>query len=205
MFVFYGTFVLVGRPSTGDIHVCYRFLGDKNDGNGLGEIVPRSCSQLQREQKCTIRRSGFDFVGMCERQPIVCVYRPDLTTSKNRLRRGHSSCIRTESPMSRRLCQLIALWFVVQIVVPFTAPLQTLDLLDFLGRTTSHTARTAPESSTTPTIRETSAVGGLASLVTSVAQAVTPISDADAIGRTPRRSSERQRPILPVQSSILRL
>jgi hypothetical protein len=107
--------------------------------------------------------------------------------------------------MSRRLCQLIALWFVVQIVVPFTAPLQTLDLLDFLGRTTSHTAGTAPESSTTPTIRETSAVGGLASLVTSVAQAVTPISGADAIERTLRRSSERQAPILPVQSSILRL
>lgn len=67
--------------------------------------------------------------------------------------------------MTRRLQQLIAVWFVLQIVLPFTAPLQTLDLRDFSGGTTHHHSPSSPESSTTPTIRDTSASSTLGSLI----------------------------------------
>jgi hypothetical protein len=107
--------------------------------------------------------------------------------------------------VGRRLSQLIALWFVMQIVVPFTAPLQTLDLRDFLGKTKSHTAQRTPESSTTPTIREASAASGLASLATSMATAVGRIAGTDAAESAPRRPGVRPLPALPGQRTILRL
>ena len=68
--------------------------------------------------------------------------------------------------MTRRLHQLIAVWFVLQIVLPFTAPLQTLDLHDLFGGTThSHSSSSSPESSTTPTIRDTSGASAIGSLI----------------------------------------
>jgi hypothetical protein len=42
----------------------------------------------------------------------------------------------------------------VQIVLPFTAPLQTCDLLDLLGETHQHSTPVTPESSTTPPATE---------------------------------------------------
>ena len=64
--------------------------------------------------------------------------------------------------MSRRLQQLVACWFVLQIVLPFTAPLQTLELRDLFGSTHHHDAAPSPESTTTPTISEASfAVAGV--------------------------------------------
>ena len=51
--------------------------------------------------------------------------------------------------MSSRLKSVIALWFVLQIVLPFTAPLQTCSLGDLLP--TSHQrGALSPESSATP-------------------------------------------------------
>jgi len=67
--------------------------------------------------------------------------------------------------VTRRLNQLIAVWFVLQIVMPFTAPLQTLDLHDLFGGTTHHHSPSSPESRTTPTIRDTSSASALASLL----------------------------------------
>jgi hypothetical protein len=68
--------------------------------------------------------------------------------------------------VSRRLHQLIAVWFVLQIVLPFTAPLQTLDLHDlFGGATHSQSSSSSPESSTTPTLRDTSGASAIGSLV----------------------------------------
>jgi hypothetical protein len=67
--------------------------------------------------------------------------------------------------VTRRLHQLIAVWFVLQIVLPFTAPLQTLDLHDLFGGTTHGHSRSSPESSTTPTISDTSSASGLGSLI----------------------------------------
>ncbi len=85
--------------------------------------------------------------------------------------------------MPRRLSQLIALWFVVQIVLPFTAPLQTLDLHDLFGGAAHHSDRAAPESSTTPTIKEHSAAGAVAPLVARMAPAVASIEIENAIER----------------------
>jgi len=106
--------------------------------------------------------------------------------------------------LRRRLTQLIALWFVVQIVVPFTAPLQMLDVHD-LGRTTPRSTQSTPESSTTPTIRESSAVSGLASLAAPTTAALSPITRADAFERSPQTAIRRPPLPIRVQRSILRL
>jgi hypothetical protein len=52
--------------------------------------------------------------------------------------------------VQQRLRGILALWFVLQIALPFTAPLQTCDLRDFLGTTHQHGAPASPESTTTP-------------------------------------------------------
>jgi hypothetical protein len=57
--------------------------------------------------------------------------------------------------MSSRLKSVVALWFVLQIVLPFTAPLQTCDLRDLLGMKDRHGAPVSPESSNTPTTADT--------------------------------------------------
>ena len=51
--------------------------------------------------------------------------------------------------MSSRLKSVIALWFVLQIVLPFTAPLQTCSLGDLLP-TSQHRGALSHESSATP-------------------------------------------------------
>jgi len=48
--------------------------------------------------------------------------------------------------VSSRLKNILAIWFVLQIVLPFTAPLHTCDLGDLLGLKSS----TTPISTTTP-------------------------------------------------------
>lgn len=57
--------------------------------------------------------------------------------------------------MPQRLKRLLALWFALQIVLPFTAPLQTCDLADLLGTKPQHRAPISHESTTTPTTNET--------------------------------------------------
>jgi hypothetical protein len=49
-----------------------------------------------------------------------------------------------------------ALWFISQIVLPFTAPLQTCDLRDLLSGH-NHSAQTPHESSAVPTAEDASA------------------------------------------------
>jgi hypothetical protein len=67
--------------------------------------------------------------------------------------------------MSPRLKNIIALWFVLQIVVPFTAPLQTLALSDLFPAAHHHGAPVSQESSATPTLRTDSAGVTLVSLL----------------------------------------
>ncbi len=50
-----------------------------------------------------------------------------------------------------RFKSLIAFWFVLQIVLPFTPPLQTCELKDLLGTQEHKHIPASPESSTTPT------------------------------------------------------
>ena len=107
--------------------------------------------------------------------------------------------------MSQRLTQLIALWFVIQIAVPFTAPLQTLDLQDLLGGRTPASAHSAPESSTTPTIRDSASSISLAPLLVFKAQAVSSNAPADAIESAPLESRHRPPPTLRLRRSILRV
>jgi hypothetical protein len=55
-----------------------------------------------------------------------------------------------------RLKSILAFWFILQIALPFTAPLQMCDLGDLLGMTHHRGAPASPvspESSTTPTAR----------------------------------------------------
>jgi hypothetical protein len=103
-----------------------------------------------------------------------------------------------------RLTRLIALWFVAQIVVPFTAPLQVVDAYDLFGGAAPRTAHSAPESSATPVIREGTPVNGFATLVTSMAHATSPIAGADTIDLSPLPSIRRP-PASAAQRSTLRL
>jgi hypothetical protein len=48
--------------------------------------------------------------------------------------------------MSPGLSRTLAVWFVLQIVLPFTAPLQTCDLRDLMGAPHHHSDLTSYES-----------------------------------------------------------
>ena len=108
--------------------------------------------------------------------------------------------------MSKRLRQILAWWFVLQIVLPFTAPLQTLDVLDLFGTKSQHAATSSPESTTTPTMREASTALSIVSVLTPS----TLVGDA-LVGATIETSarvtlvSARLLPAPQVQRSVLRL
>jgi hypothetical protein len=109
--------------------------------------------------------------------------------------------------VTRRLHQLIAVWFVLQIVLPFTAPLQTLDLHDLFGGATHSQTSSSPESSTTPTIRDTSAASALGSLIGPAAlrlcATIVVLRDI-SLGRAVLRSAAPS--VVPsVQRSVLRV
>jgi hypothetical protein len=65
-------------------------------------------------------------------------------------------CQAREIIVTVRLKQVLSWWFILQIVLPFTAPLQTLDLHDLFGTKSTRSAQAPPESTTTPTISEAS-------------------------------------------------
>ena len=107
--------------------------------------------------------------------------------------------------MSRRLQQLLAWWFVLQIVMPFTAPLQTLDLRDFFGAKSHHATTSSPESTTTPTMRDASPALSLVSILTSTVLSST--TSAPIVETSPRgtETTARLLPAPQVQRSVLRL
>jgi hypothetical protein len=108
--------------------------------------------------------------------------------------------------MSKRLRQILAWWFVLQIVLPFTAPLQTLDVLDLFGTKSQHATTSSPESTTTPTMREASTARSIVSILTPSAL----VGNA-SVGATIETSarvtlmSARLLPAPQVQRSVLRL
>ena len=71
--------------------------------------------------------------------------------------------------MGVRLRQIVSWWFILQIVLPFTAPLQTLDIYDLFGGHSHHRSQNVPESTTTPTISEAGSAGTLVPLLASTA------------------------------------
>jgi hypothetical protein len=109
--------------------------------------------------------------------------------------------------VTRRLHQLIAVWFVLQIVMPFTAPLQTIDFHDLFGGSTHSRSSSSPESSTTPTIRDTAGASALSSLLDPVS--LRPCATI-VVARDIRRGSATVRVVgrplaLSVQRSVLRI
>jgi hypothetical protein len=112
----------------------------------------------------------------------------------------------TEIMVTVRLKQGLAWWFILQILLPFTAPLQTLDIHDFLGTRSHHHAPASPESSTTPTMSE----DGVAD-VAAMREPATPGESVSAVVvntvaiERPLASAFSLIPSPHVQRSILRL
>ena len=108
--------------------------------------------------------------------------------------------------MSKRLQQILAWWFVLQIVLPFTAPLQTLDVLDLFGTKSQHATTSSPESTTTPTMREASTALSIVSILTPTALRGDAATNA-RLAPSARVSlvSARLLPAPQVQRSVLRL
>jgi len=69
----------------------------------------------------------------------------------------------SDYPVTSRFKSILAIWFVLQIALPFTAPLQTCDLGDLFGHKHSSSE---PDRSTTPPLNE-SEVNSLVSPVES--------------------------------------
>ena len=110
--------------------------------------------------------------------------------------------------MSPRLRSLIALWFVVQIVVPFTAPLQTFDLLDVFGARHHRCAPMSPESSSTPTTLELESGSQVfvSPIDASALRASTSLVSVDEVtASAPFLAISSLSPVPKVQRSILRL
>jgi len=108
--------------------------------------------------------------------------------------------------MSRRLLQVIACWFVLQITLPFTAPLQTLELRDLFGAKTHNALTSSPESTTTPTISEASSTSAAVSVLTPAApDALDVTAPARLSSHLLRASADAHLPNPQVQRSVLRL
>jgi len=105
------------------------------------------------------------------------------------------------------LKRLLSWWFILQIVLPFTAPLQTVDLHDLLGTRSHHSAPAAPESSTTPTVSEGSAAGAFVSVLapTVLDASTSAAAVSDLAIRRLLASAFSLSPAPPVQRSVLRL
>jgi hypothetical protein len=106
-----------------------------------------------------------------------------------------------------RLRQIVSWWFILQIVVPFTAPLQTLDIYDLFGGHSHHRSQALPESTTTPTISEAAAAGTAVPVLTATPL---PAHDGTALACNPAHDALLASTLdlalsLHHQQSILRL
>jgi hypothetical protein len=113
----------------------------------------------------------------------------------------------TIANMSSRFKRLIALWFVVQIVLPFTAPLQTCDLVDLLGHRAHRSAPASPESSSMPTTSETEANANafVSPIEPSALRVSAGVITLHELAAGPVLATSRLSPAPQVQRSILRL
>lgn len=107
--------------------------------------------------------------------------------------------------MAIRFKKILALWFIVQIVLPFTAPLQTCDLGDLFG--THQTTPVSSESSTTPANATTSEANAYVSPLEASTLRVSSdlaVNDRIAMGGL-FAATHGLSPAPPVQQTILRL
>ena len=108
--------------------------------------------------------------------------------------------------MSARLKQILSWWFILQIVLPFTAPLQTLDVHDLFGTRAHHQRQHSPESTTTPTMSESSFDGAVAAVHTAApAPAHAPVIARVLPARGPIAVANTLSSSPHVQQSVLRL
>jgi len=109
--------------------------------------------------------------------------------------------------MTRRLHQILALWFALQIFLPFTAPLQSCDLGDLLGTRSHHGAPISPEQSATPTTADTEADTSLfvSPIESSALRAFSDLAPCDL--RLPAQLADQHAlpPAPQVQRAVLRL
>ena len=112
-----------------------------------------------------------------------------------------------ETIVSRRLKSIVSCWFILQILLPFTAPLQTLDLHDLFGAKSTHRVQSSPESTTTPTISEASAATAFVALLAPTTLRIRAVSSAvvDAGHSRLALSASGLSSAPPVQRSVLRL
>ena len=108
--------------------------------------------------------------------------------------------------MTVRLKKIVSCWFILQILLPFTAPLQTLDLHDLLGTKSTHRTQASPESTTTPTVSDASAATAFVALLGPAPSMCAASSAApDAAHGRPRPSMFGLPSAPQVQRSVLRL
>ena len=109
--------------------------------------------------------------------------------------------------MSLRLKSIVSCWFILQILLPFTAPLQTLDLHDLFGTKSTHGMQSSPESTTTPTISEASAATAFVALLAPTTLCIRAVSSGvvDAGHSRLALSTSALSSVPPVQRSVLRL
>jgi len=108
--------------------------------------------------------------------------------------------------MPRRLTQALALWFVLQVFLPFTAPLQACDLADILGTRSQHTAPISPESTSMPTTTETGVPHWFLSPIESSAlRAFSDLTPPEGVVRALVVDQHALPPSPQVQRTVLRL
>ena len=112
--------------------------------------------------------------------------------------------------MPPRLKSVVAVWFVLQIVLPFTAPLQTCALADLLPASSSHSegAPLPHESSAMPLLVEAAIDRSLASspVKVLVLPAAVPLTSARGVVATGLRPfTIAVSSLQPVQQTVLRL
>lgn len=117
--------------------------------------------------------------------------------------------------MPYKFKRILALWFALQIALPFTAPLQTLDLRDLLGTShPQHRMTDSPEWYTTPLTSEAETWAGFNAFVSPLEASSLQASAALAIELSIVRHESLMRPFMSpfrlspspqVQQTVLRL
>ena len=117
--------------------------------------------------------------------------------------------------MPYKFKRILAVWFALQIALPFTAPLQTFDLRDLLGKShTHHRMGDSPESYAMPLTSEAETWAGSGAFVSPLEASTLQASAALAIELSivrheslmgPFTSPFRLSPSPKVQQTVLRL
>jgi len=109
--------------------------------------------------------------------------------------------------VTRRFKRVIAAMFLLQIVLPLTAPLQLIDWRDLFGTQVDRSVPPSPESMTTPAISEATSETSGGHLVVTVA-ATRPGANSPPVLVSARTSSASVDPVFstpPAQRTVLRL